>query len=306
MRNRFINNLKSIFEYDKNAILMTGDLGFGVLTDFIEKYSKQFFNAGIAEQNMMSMASGLSHCGKNVFVYSISNFDTLRCIEQIRNDCCYPNANVKIISVGAGMAYGALGMSHHTTEDIAMMRALPNMTIFSPASKKEVDLIAPFLKKKLGTCYIRLGKGGENEIHNGEIKNYNFGDPIVIDNKGKILLLSTGAISTETLEAKEILLQKGIQVAMATMPIIKPVNESAIINMLSRYEAVVTIEEHSVVGGLGGLIAELIATSDVSSRLYRMGMNETYTSIVGDRKYLLDYYGLGVDAIVNKVLELMK
>lgn len=160
MRDSFVRTLLTLAQGDPNIELLTGDLGFGVLRPFWEALPDQFLNVGIAEQNMISMAAGMALEGKTVFVYSIGNFPTMRCLEQIRNDCAYPGANVKIVCVGAGFAYGALGMSHHATEDLAVMRALPGVTVFSPADRTEAEAVARAAVKTPGTCYIRLGRGG--------------------------------------------------------------------------------------------------------------------------------------------------
>ena len=150
-----------IAEKDKNVVLITGDLGFGVLKPFWEKFPDQFINAGIAEQDMTGFAAGMALCGKTVFTYSIGNFPTLRCIEQIRNDCAYHNANVKIVCVGGGFTYGPLGMSHHATEDIAVMRAMPDVTVFAPGDAAEAAACTKAMYETPGTCYLRLGRGGE-------------------------------------------------------------------------------------------------------------------------------------------------
>jgi transketolase len=165
MRDAFVRTLIDIAKEDKNVHLITGDLGFGVLKPFWEQLPDQFTNAGIAEQNMTSFAAGLALEGKTVFTYSIGNFPTLRCLEQIRNDCAYHNANVKIVCVGGGFVYGSLGMSHHATEDLAIMRALPDVTVLAPGDLVEAECATRAIYEHQGTCYLRLGRGGEKRIH---------------------------------------------------------------------------------------------------------------------------------------------
>ena len=169
MRTEFINTLYEIAKKDKNVILITGDLGFGVLDKFANDLPEQFINAGVAEQDMAGLATGLALEGKTVFTYSIANFPTLRCLEQIRNDVCYHNANVKIVSVGGGYSYGPLGMSHHATEDLSIMRALPNMTIVAPGDTIETGYATEAIYKLNGPCYLRLGRNGEGAIHSDNI-----------------------------------------------------------------------------------------------------------------------------------------
>ena len=181
MRDTFVKTLLEIAKKDKNVYIVTGDLGFGVLRPFWEELPDQIINAGIAEQNMTSIAAGLALQGKIVYTYSIGNFPTLRCIEQIRNDCAYHNANVKVVCVGGGFVYGSLGMSHHATEDIAVMRALPDVAVFAPGDLCEAEEITKAIANYEGTCYLRLGRGGEKRIHK-EIKNFQIGKAINVKN----------------------------------------------------------------------------------------------------------------------------
>ena len=165
MRTAFIQTLVQIAERDERVWLLVGDLGFGVVTPFVERFPQRFVNAGVAEQNMTGMAAGVALRGKVVFTYSIANFPTLRCVEQIRNDVCYHNADVKIVCVGGGLAYGAVGVTHHATEDIAILRALPNMTVVAPGDPIEAGLATRAVVNWPGPCYLRLGRAGEPHIH---------------------------------------------------------------------------------------------------------------------------------------------
>ena len=196
MRDTFVKTLLEIAKKDKNVYIVTGDLGFGVLKPFWDELPDQIINAGIAEQNMTSIAAGLAMQGKVVYTYSIGNFPTLRCIEQIRNDCAYHDANVKVVCVGGGFVYGSLGMSHHATEDIAMMRALPNVTVVAPGDLVEAACATKAIYETPGTCYLRLGRGGEKQIHDS-IDNFEIGKAIKIQDGEKIAIFSTGAIFDE-------------------------------------------------------------------------------------------------------------
>lgn len=179
MRDTFVRTLIELAKENKNIELLTGDLGFGVLKPFWEALPDQFTNAGIAEQNMTTVAAGMALEGKTVFTYSIGNFPTLRCLEQIRNDCTYHNANVKIVCVGGGLVYGSLGMSHHATEDLAMMRALPGMVVMAPGDAVEAAEVTKAITAHQGTCYLRLGRGGEKRIHKS-IPDFKIGKAIKI------------------------------------------------------------------------------------------------------------------------------
>ena len=196
MRDTFVKTLIKLAKEDKNIELITGDLGFGVLKPFWEQLPDQFTNAGIAEQNMTTVAAGMALEGKTVFTYSIGNFPTLRCLEQIRNDCAYHNANVKIVCIGGGFVYGSLGMSHQATEDIAIMRALPGVAVFAPGDLTEAEEITKAIVNYPGTCYLRLGRGGEKRIHR-KIEDFKIGKAIHVKDGKQVAIFSTGAIFEE-------------------------------------------------------------------------------------------------------------
>ena len=258
MRNTFINELEKLAAVDPSIYLLTGDLGFGVLNSFSENLPKQFINVGISEQNMAAVAAGLALEGNTVYTYSIGNFPSLRCLEQIRNDICYPNANVKIISVGAGLSYGQLGMSHHATEDMAIMRALPNMRVFSPADPQEAIAVLKEVSQVPGPAYIRLGKG--REANNAPDKTItSIAMPREIVSGTEVCLFTTGAIAAEAVKAAQILNEDDISAAVYTLPAIKPIDADVIKKLTKQFELLVSIEEHNVIGGLGSAIAEVTA-----------------------------------------------
>ena len=227
MRDTFVHTLIDIAKADPNVELITGDLGFGVLKPYWEQLPDQFINAGIAEQNMTSVAAGMALEGKTVFTYSIGNFPTLRCLEQIRNDCAYPKANVKIVCVGGGFVYGSLGMSHQATEDIAVMRALPGVAVLCPGDLVEAEEATKAIAAYPGTCYLRLGRGGEKRIHD-RIDNFEIGKAIKIRDGEKVAVFSTGAIFDEIGSAVEILEGSGINPAVYTFPTVKPIDREVI------------------------------------------------------------------------------
>lgn len=306
MRNAFINTLQKLVVNDKDTILITGDLGYGVLNNFWETYPEQFINAGISEQNMTSVAAGMALEGKKVFTYSIANFPTMRCFEQVRNDVAYHNADVKIVSIGAGMAYGGAGMSHHATEDLAIMRALPNITIFSPADILETIEVTKKAYAIKGPCYIRLGKGGENNIH-GKDDLLNINEAIKILDGDDICIFSTGAITNEAYKASIELTKYGISTALYSFPLIKPIDIKTIESCSQKYEYIVTLEEHNIIGGFGGAVAEIMAElKGKKATLKRVGINDEYPSVVGTQEYLREYYGISSKNIVDKIIRLVK
>jgi transketolase len=305
MRDTFVKTLIDIAKQDKNVHLITGDLGFGVLKPFWEQLPDQFTNAGIAEQNMTSFAAGLALEGKTVFTYSIGNFPTLRAVEQIRNDCAYHNANVKIVCVGGGFVYGSLGMSHHATEDLSIMRALPDVTVLAPGDLVEAEYATRAIYNHEGTCYLRLGRGGEKRIHD-KIDDFQIGKAIKIKDGERVAIFSTGAIFDEAMEASEILIEKGIKPALYTFPTVKPIDRATIEECANKYDLIVTVEEHNIIGGFGSAISEVLAElPNSSSRVLRIGLNDKYSSIVGTQSYLRDIYGMSARKIVNKISELL-
>ena len=307
MRDTFVKTLIEEAKKDSNIELVTGDLGFGVLKPYFEQLPNQFTNAGIAEQSMTGIAAGMALCGKTVFTYSIGNFPTLRCIEQIRNDCAYPHANVKIVCVGGGFVYGSLGMSHQATEDIAIMRALPEVTVVCPGDLVEASEATKAIAHIPGTVYLRLGRGGEKRIHD-KIENFQIGKAIKIQDaksgcEKKVALFSTGAILDEATDAAKMLEQAGIGVEEYSFHTVKPIDKDVIIDCAKKYDYIVTVEEHNIIGGFASAVSEVITDSDEKAKLIKIGLNDEYCSKVGNQKYLRAQYGMVAEDIVNKVKE---
>ncbi|TCL43007.1 transketolase family protein [Harryflintia acetispora] len=302
MRNRFIKGLEQLAETDSGIFLLTGDLGFSVLDAFAERFPERFINAGISEQNMMSVAAGLALNGNTVYVYSIGNFVTLRCLEQIRNDVCYHSANVKIVVVGGGFAYGQLGMSHHATEDIAVMRALPNMRVYCPADPVEAVAVLHEVNSVEGPCYVRLAKGGEQCIHADAIADIN--KAIQLKAGDCVNIFTTGTIVSEARLAAKQLADHGVSGGVYSFPAIKPIDTELICQCAWESKLIVTLEEHNRLGGLGGAVAEVISElSAPHARLLRLGLDDEYTSVVGSQQYLRTYYGLNAEKITKRILE---
>jgi transketolase len=270
MRNTFINTLCDIALTQKDIFLLCGDIGYSVLEKFRDKFPDRFLNVGIAEQNMTQVAAGLAKEGYNVFTYSIGNFPTLRCMEQIRYDICYHKLNVKIISVGSGYAYGALGVSHHTTEDIAMIRSIPNIIVCSPGDPIEAKASASFMSYLKGPGYIRLNKSGEAVVHDN-FKKIKIGKYIEVIKGANVGVLSTGAILSQNFnEIKNLSLDWGLY----SFPFIGNYNEIDLIKLSKSYDTLVTTEEHQVNGGFGSSIIEAY------NKLYFSGKIKEFPKII--------------------------
>lgn len=302
MRDTFVRTLVELAKHDSRIELVTGDLGFGVLKPYWEQCPDQFTNAGIAEQNMTSVAAGMALEGKIVFTYSIGNFPTLRCLEQIRNDCAYHKANVKIVCVGGGFVYGSLGMSHHATEDIAIMRALPGVAVVCPADLVEAEEAVKAIVDYPGTVYLRLGRGGEKRIHD-KIENFKIGKAIQVLKGARVAIFSTGAIFEEVRETIPILKEKGICPTVMTFPTVKPIDRQAIIQCADSHDLIVTCEEHNLMGGFGSAVAEVMCSAPHKARLLSIGIKDTYTSDVGNQSYLRKVNRLDAVSIANDIIE---
>ena len=303
MRDTFVQALIGLARQDKRVMLLTGDLGFGVLTPFAETFPDRFLNVGVAEQNMAGVATGLALEGKIVFTYSIGNFPTLRCLEQIRNDVCYHNANVKIVCIGGGFCYGPLGISHHATEDLAIMRVLPQMQVMAPGDLAETRLTTQIAYETPGPCYLRLGRGGDTNIHQNALK-FSLGQGIPLFPEGEVALLSTGGILMNAVKAREMLASQGILASLHSLPFLRPLDHGLIEKLANSSRLVVTIEEHSIIGGLGGAVAEVLAElPGAKPPLVRIGLREGFSCEVGDQEYLRQVYGLSPEAIAQRVKE---
>jgi transketolase len=303
MRTAFVKKLIELAEKDKNIWLITGDLGYGVLDEFKEKFPDRFINAGIAEQNMMGVAAGLALSGKIVFVYSIANFPTFRCLEQIRNDVCYHNANVKIVSVGAGYSYGSHGYTHHGVEDIAIMRALPNMIATVPADPFEASKITELAVSKSGPMYIRLGKAGEQTIHSEPLDDLVLGEPLLCRNGTDTILFCMGNILKLAMDAADECQGKNKSVGVYSCPFIEPIDSEAILGIIKKASKVITIEEHGI-GGLGSIISEIIAKNGISIPFYPIFLNKEIPILVGTQTQMRANKGLSKENICMKILAL--
>lgn len=303
MRNHLINKITELAKDDKNIILITGDLGFGVLDCFQKKYPTRFINAGIAEQNMAAVAAGLALEGNTVFIYSIGNFPTLRCIEQIRNDICYHNANVKILAVGSGFAYGTLGMTHHATEDLAIMRALPNMRVFTPCDFVNAEAIAEDICKIQGPCYVRLERGGEQQVFTKDEK-FVIGKLKELRKGSYIAIIAIGTVINEALKAADDLKHQNKNISVYSVYSLKPLDKQEILNIAKKHKYIITIEEHQIVGGLGSTISEIVAENGIGIKVIRLGLHDEFTSIVGNQEYLRKVYNMDTESIKKRIVDL--
>lgn len=303
MRTTFVDILIQRAKDNKNIHLVTGDLGFGVLQPFIDQLPKQYVNAGVAEQNMMAMAGGMASVGLIPVVYSIGNFPTLRCYEQIRNDVCYYNANVKIVCIGGGFTYGPLGMSHHATEDVAIMRALPNMRVFTPSDRLEARFLVNLMFDIQCPVYLRLERDSLIDLHSAD-SDFELGAPALMrDAKGEKAIFAFGTIAKVALDVSKKLIEEGKLLDVYSLPSLKPIDDRAFINVLKKYKIVYTLEEHNIIGGLASIISDIIARNSLNVRLVPFAINDKLCSDVGDQDYLRGLNDIDFASVFQRVFK---
>ena len=294
MRKTFINTLIECAKKDESIFVLVGDLGFSVFEEFASLFPNRYINVGVAEQNMTGMAAGLAHEGYKVITYSIGNFNTLRCFEQIRNDVCYHNLNVKMISVGAGFSYGTAGYTHFAIEDIATMRLLPNMRVYSPSTINEMEFVTKQVFTENFPCYVRIGSSALNL--NYKIKK----DRINIVKEGKdVLILVTGNILSNVIEASKLLDRKDTNACIASVYSLEPFDVDFLKEKIKDIKKIVTIEEHGI-GGLYSIVSEALINDDVKVKgLYILKDACKYAD---SQNYMRERYNLNINGIYNKII----
>jgi len=290
MRTVFNEELLKIAENDSRVFMVLADIGYGEIEPFAARFPERYFNCGVAEQNMTGVACGLALEGNIAVTYSIANFPTLRCLEQIRNDVCYHKANVKIAIIGGGMAYGPLGVSHHSTEDIAIMRALPEMIVLAPADRIEARAAVHAMMEHEGPVYYRCGYKKEPNIHKGSI-DFRIGKSIEVRSGTDITLIGTGTVTYRVCQAADLLEAKGINARVISMHTVKPLDREAVLKAARETGALVTVEEHNICGGLGSAVAQVLAEAGAGVPLRMVALPDTYIHEVGTHDWLLDRYG---------------
>ncbi len=296
---------------DRRIIFMAGDLGHSSAEKYRENIPDQYINTGLAEQNMIGVAAGLALSGKKVFTFSITPFALIRCLEQIRVDVCYQNLDVTIIEIGAGFAYNTSGCTHHGTEDIAVVRALPNMKIYSPCHPLEARFMAKKVLKAGGPAYLRLGKGKETpipELAEETLEDVESGKGVVVIPGTDITIFATGHIITEAISAAQKLKEHSWSTEVINIHTIKPLDKEIVLDRAKNRKAVFSLEEHSVYGGLGSGIAEVISEASLKAKppvFKRFGIKDRFTSMVGSMEVLRKNNDIDSDSIVTKIVNLM-
>ena len=301
MRNEFIHRLGELAERDSRIALLTGDLGFTVLEDFAERFPDRFFNAGVAEQNMVGMATGLAEDGFLPFVYSIVTFATLRPYEFIRNGPVLHQLPVRVVGVGGGLDYGHNGVTHYALEDVALMRAQPSITTIAPADAPQAVAALDATWDLPGAIYFRIGKvGGSIPELAGR---FSLGQVEVLKEGGDMALVALGTVAAEALEAARLLTQEGIDAAVILVSSFNPSPTDDLADRLTDVPVALAVEAHYEVGGVGSFVAETIAERGLDCRLVRCGVSETPRGLVGTREYLYGRHGLDGAGLARRAVE---
>ncbi|WP_413208122.1 transketolase family protein [Rhodospirillum sp. A1_3_36] len=308
MRNAFAEELTKLGQEDPRVVMLSGDIGNKLFDKFKAAQPDRFFNCGVAEQNMMGVAAGLAMNGLRPVVYTITPFVTTRCLEQIRTDVAYHDLPVTIVAVGAGLSYAGLGPTHHACEDISFLRSIPSMCVIAPGDRWEVQAALRSSLSQDRPVYIRMGKKNEPVIHDGSIETFEIGKVIVMAEGTDVCLLSTGNMLPEVMHAREALSEKGVSACVVSAHTVKPLDTVYLADAFQRFTRVVTIEEHSVVGGFGSAVAEWAVDAEADSRkLLRIGAPDKFFKLSGEQEFARERLGLTGPAIAERIVSsLMK
>ena len=304
IRSAFGKALVEVGELNPKVVVMDADLSCSTQTQmFAEKFPNRFFDFGIAEQDMIATAAGMASQGKIPFVSSFAMFVTGRTYDQIRNSVCYPNFNVKIVGTHGGITVGEDGASHQALEDLALMRNIPNMTVVVPADSKECDEVIKYAAMHDGPMYIRISRSNVVDVFNDDY-HFNIHKAIVVEEGKDVSIFTNGETLAEVLEAAELLKQDNIFAEVIHVPVIKPISEDVIVESVKKTNYAVTVENHSIIGGLGSAICEVLC-SKYPAKVYRVGINDEFGQS-GEAQELLDYYGLTAKTIAKRIKSKLK
>ena len=287
MRTETIDALTNYARNNSDVVLLTADLGYSVLERFSDELPNQYANVGVCEQAMVGIAAGMALSGKRVVLYSIANFPTLRCLEQIRNDVCYHNLPVVIISVGGGFSYGAQGYTHHGIEDLGIMSMLPNIAVSCPSDPIEAQALIVQLLERRRPAYLRLGRSGEPLIHSDDT-TISYTQAIRMTSGSDVALLAMGPILGRAIKASENLKIKGVSSSVYSFPSLVPLDLDGLSRIAKKHKAILTIEEHSVNGGFGMRVADYLLSSGLFVRFGKYGVLDTLYGKIGKQEWLLD------------------
>jgi transketolase len=301
MRNAFAQQITRLAQEDPRVVVLSGDIGNRLFDDLKAKCPGRFFNCGVAEANMIGMAAGLALSGLRPVCYTITPFLTYRCIEQIRVDVCYHHVPVLLVGTGSGLSYASLGGTHHSCEEMGMLRLLPGLAVIAPADSWEVRAALRAALRHPGPVYLRIGKKGEPAVHPAE-PDFAIGRALPLRPGTDAALLAAGTITPVALAAADLLAARGISTAVHSFPTLKPLDESLLAEVFHRYRVVATVEEHSTLGGLGGAVAEWLADHPAPrSRLLRFGTRDEFLHLTCEQEEAREHFGLTPAALADRL-----
>jgi len=297
LRNKFVETLYQEACLNHDIVLITGDLGFQLFDEFSKELPKQFINVGLTEQSMVSIAAGVASLGKRVFVYSIANFSTFRCLEQIRNDVCYMNNSVVIVSVGAGFAYGTLGYTHHAVEDLAVMRTLPNLEVISPCDRYETEVVTRMIARDSRPTFLRLGKVGEQDLYS-TAPDLQFGNFSRLSDGEDGYIFFTGPVGSLAMQARNILRQSNKFIEVISVPFVSNL-EKKYLSEINPNLPIVVLEEHFERGGLGAAFFEKFNELGIGARVKHVAASDEDLAMTGSQDYIRRQRGISLEAILD-------
>jgi transketolase len=305
VRNAFAEEMTRVAATDKRVVVLSGDIGNKLFDKLKFVDEKRFYNCGIAEANMMGVAAGMAMSGLRPFVYTITPFTTTRCFEQIRVDVCYHHAPVVIVGTGSGLSYSELGPTHHSLEDMAILRTLPGMRVLAPCDASELRQALHEVLKDDSPTYIRIGKKGEADIH-ASPPDLKLGKVLVIREGTDVALLCAGNMMADTLMAANLLAASGISAEVVSFHTVKPLDADYLQQAASRFKLLVTVEEHSRIGGFGSAVAEWRMAQPLNVAQLGFGTDDVFMHEVGSQAYARKKYGLTADNIAATTLATLR
>lgn len=302
MNSAYIGKLMELAEKDNDVIHLLADSGTGYDEMFRRNFPDQIYNFGIGEENMVAAAAGMASAGKKPFVFTAGAFLAYRCMEFIRDDVCFQNLNVKIVGMGSGLAWSSLGPTHHTTEDISILRVIPNLMILSPATPKQVAECVQTAYEHFGPVYIKIGMNHEKEFFPENYKHSIYKNDILKDGSD-VAVFVTGSILEEAVKVCDMLDREGVSVKLINVTTIKPFNTEEVVNVARDISRIVVIEEHNIHGGLAGIIAETLMYAGISAKILPIGLKDNFAEGYGSQQMVRKVNGLDAESIYHQIME---
>lgn len=301
MRNAFAEELLSLARQDPRVVLLSADIGNRLFDKLKAEFPDRFYNCGVAEANMIGVAAGMAQSGLRPVCYTIAPFITYRCMEQIRVDLCYHHLPVTVVGTGSGLSYANLGGTHHSCEEMGMLRLLPGLTVAAPADSPELRSLLRDSLRQEGPVYLRIGKKGEPQVH-PSVPELKLGRSLEVREGSEVCILSIGTVLPLAVETAELLATRGISARVVSFHTLKPLDKETLLDVFSRFKIVATLEEHSILGGLGGSVAEWLCDQPgLRGRLVRFGTPDEFLHLTCEQEEAREHYGLTAASLAKRL-----